>query len=220
MPSSERRLRSRTPARLGAVIALLGAVTTLMTACGLAGQRAFPTLPALPGILGLESTAKPGPPSLPTSAATPTHSSASQPSPTRPSIESALPSPTSCLQARVVNLEFRQPGADESMPMDGVWVPFQVRVTNTCPSVVTAFEFDTEFTDAFKDPILSCSGKVSVRVPLGASRNTAKDTGCTVYADDPAYQSWTTVRKSDLTVDVTITRMVYADGTVVSSTGV
>ena len=143
------------------------------------------------------------------------------PEPTTPAsdAQAQIDSGTSCLRSRVVNVEFERPGSGD-MAIDGVWVPFQVRVTNDCVKDVKAFEFDTEFRDAFGDLILSCGGKVSVSVAIGASRNTAKDTGCTVFSDDPAYQSWSTVRRADVVTSVEITRIVFADGSVVSSIGV
>ena len=141
--------------------------------------------------------------------------------PSQPATTSTRPaaSPTDCLASEIVNLKFHRPDPN-NLPIDGIWVPFQVKVTNGCSKIVRAFEFSAEFRDAFADRILACGGKVSVMVPIGASRNSPADTGCTVYSDDPSYQSWTTARRSDLTTSVEITRIAFTDGTVESSSGV
>jgi len=210
-----RSSRRRGPRVATNAIVLIGALS-------LSGCAAFPLLGA--GGLGKSAQSPDPEPSAAVESATPTpsappESASASASPAPASQPSTTAGATDCLASKLVNLTFTRPDSGD-LPIDGVWVPFQVRVRNECGKDVKAFEFSAEFRDAFGDLILTCGGKVSIAVPGGASRNTAKDTGCTVYPDDPSYQSWTTVRRADLSTSVDISRIVFADGTVESASGV
>lgn len=142
--------------------------------------------------------------------------SASADASAEPSVQpSPLPDPTDCLKREIINLRINKDGSDFGFGGE-VFVEFQVKFTNNCSQEVKAVEYEARFTDAFKDEIMYCFGKVSVKIPVGASKNSPKDTGCYVGAGEPTYQSWTVANKADVKGEATITRVVFMDGAISS----
>jgi len=214
----ERRwpVRSSRPVRALriAVVVLACGVSLAVSGCGLVPDNLpRPTLPKLSDLRALvpfgtaeedamvQASPSPSPSATASGEATPT--------------PSALPDPTDCLKREVINLRINKDGGDYGFGGE-IFVEFQVRFTNNCAQEVKAVEYEARFQDAFDDEIMYCFGKVTVKIPVGASKSSPKDTGCYVGAGEPSYQSWTVVSKADVTSEATVTRVVFKDGSISS----
>ena len=206
---------SRTGRALRIAVATLACgITLAVSGCSLLpAHLPRPTLPKLNDLRSLAPFGNPEDDAEVQASPSPS-SSATAPEQATPT-PSALPDPTDCLKREVINLRINKDGGDYGFGGE-IFVEFQVRFTNNCAQEVKAVEYEARFRDAFDDEIMYCFGKVSVKIPVGVSKNSPKDTGCYVGAGEPSYQSWTVVSKADVTSEATVTRVVFKDGSISS----
>ena len=197
-----------------AVVATVCGLTLLISGCSVLPDNVpRPKLPTLSELRALTPFDEQGEQSSaqPTPSATPSPETTTTPTAT----PSPLPDPTDCLKREIINLHINKDGTDYGFGGE-VFVEFQVKFTNNCSQEVKAVEYEARFTDAFKDEIMYCFGKVSLKIPVGQSKNSPKDTGCYVGAGEPTYQSWIVANKADVKGEATVTRVVFKDGEISS----
>ncbi len=223
LSSSSRRRWTRRTVGIATALAAMTLTSVLAGCSAVPVNLPQPQLPKLPDLsaLGLQDLLpfdfgpfQSTPRETPSASPSPSDTSDSA-SPSAAPTPSALPDPTECLQREIVNLRIDKDGTDYGFGGE-IFVEFQVRFTNRCTQAVKAVEYEATFQDAFRDEIMMCFGKVSLRIPVGESKSSPKNTGCYVGAGEPTYQSWTVANKADITSEAKVSRVVFADGSISS----
>jgi len=126
---------------------------------------------------------------------------------------------TTCLSGANIGMKIYKDYSQFSGPGRGndIWVESRVRLTNNCDKPIKAVTYKEVFTDVFGDTILSCEAKYTISIKVDKSKKTPKERGCLIDSFNSNFAAWDTASKADITTDVVVDQIVFADGSSIDS---
>ena len=118
------------------------------------------------------------------------------------------------LKTKKIQIETNYPSySGDSDPTD-TFVTLQVSITNNCAKDIRGVQVKETVNDLFGTKIFAGNGSYSISIPVGQTMSTPATRGFQFNQFEDAHSTLATVKDEDLSVDYSVTKIVFTDKSV------